>query len=38
MSELVIPDLPCIIPYGVVDNVIQIASVIQTSRKWPEKL
>jgi len=36
--ELVIPGLPYIIPYRVVDNVIQIASVIHTSRKWPEKL
>jgi addiction module RelE/StbE family toxin len=36
--ELVIPGLPYIIPYRVVDEVIQIASVIHTSRKWPEKL
>jgi len=36
--ELVIPGLPYIIPYRVVDNVIQIASVIHTSRKWPERL
>jgi toxin ParE1/3/4 len=36
--ELVIPGLPYIIPYRVVDDVIQIASVIHTSRKWPEKL
>jgi toxin ParE1/3/4 len=36
--ELVIPGLPYIIPYRVVDKVIQIASVIHASRKWPEKL
>jgi toxin ParE1/3/4 len=36
--ELIIPGLPYIIPYRVVDDVIQIASVIHTSRKWPEKL
>jgi hypothetical protein len=35
---LVIPGLPYTIPYRVVDDVIQIASVIHTSRKWPEKL
>jgi toxin ParE1/3/4 len=36
--ELVVPGLPYIIPYRVVDDVIQIASVIHTSRKWPETL
>ena len=36
--ELVIPGLPYILPYRVVDDVIHIASVIHTSRKWPEKL
>lgn len=36
--ELVVPGLPYIIPYRVVDGVVQIASVIHTSRKWPEKL
>ncbi len=36
--ELVILGLPYIVPYRVVDDVIQIASVIHTSRKWPEKL
>ncbi len=36
--ELVVPGLPYIIPYRVADGVIQIASVIHTSRKWPEKL
>ena len=36
--ELVIPGLPYIIPYRVVDDVVQIASVIHTSRKWPENL
>jgi toxin ParE1/3/4 len=36
--ELVIPGLPYIIPYRIADNEIQIATVIHTSRKWPEKL
>ena len=36
--ELVISGLPYILPYRIVDDVIQIASVIHTSRKWPEKL
>jgi toxin ParE1/3/4 len=36
--ELVVPGLPYVLPYRVVDDVIQIASVIHTSRKWPEKL
>lgn len=36
--ELVVPGLPYILPYRIVDDVIQIASVIHTSRKWPEKL
>ena len=36
--ELVVPGLPYILPYRVVEDTIQIASVIHTSRKWPEKL
>lgn len=36
--ELVVPGLPYIVPYRVVDEMVQIASVIHTSRKWPEKL
>lgn len=36
--ELVIPELPYIIPYRVVDDVILILSVIHTSRRWPKKL
>jgi addiction module RelE/StbE family toxin len=36
--ELVVPGLPYIIPYRIVNSVIQVASVIHTSRKWPEKL
>jgi toxin ParE1/3/4 len=36
--EMVIPGLPYIIPYRVMDDEIQIASVIHTSHKWPEKL
>ena len=36
--ELVVPGLPYILPYRVVDDTIMILSVIYTSRKWPEKL
>jgi len=36
--ELVVPSLPYIIPYRVVDDVILILSVNHTSRKWPKKL
>jgi toxin ParE1/3/4 len=36
--ELVVPGLPYILPYRIVGDVIQIASVIHTSRKWPEKI
>ena len=36
--ELVVPGLPYIIPYRVVDDVILIAAVLHASRKWPEKL
>ena len=36
--ELVVPGLPYIIPYRVVDDVVLISSVIHTSRKWPKKL
>jgi toxin ParE1/3/4 len=30
--------LPYIVPYRIVDDDIEILSVIHTSRKWPEKL
>ena len=36
--ELVVPGLPYIIPYRIVNDVILILSVIHTSRKWPKKL
>lgn len=36
--ELVVPGLPYTIPYRIANGVIQILSVIHTSRKWPEKL
>ena len=36
--ELIVPGLPYIIPYRVVDDVVVILSVIHTSRKWPAKL
>jgi plasmid stabilization system protein ParE len=36
--ELVVPGLPYIVPYRIVDDVILILSVVHTSRKWPKKL
>jgi addiction module RelE/StbE family toxin len=36
--ELIVPGLPYIIAYRIVGDVIDISSVIHTSRKWPEKL
>lgn len=36
--ELVVPGLPYILPYRIVDDSVLIASVIHTSRKWPKKL
>ena len=36
--ELVVPGLPYIIPYRIVNDVILILSVIHTSRKWPKRL
>jgi addiction module RelE/StbE family toxin len=36
--ELVVPGLPYIIPYRVVDDAILILSVVHASRKWPKKL
>lgn len=36
--ELVVPGLPYIIPYRVVDDAVLISAVIHTSRKWPKKL
>jgi addiction module RelE/StbE family toxin len=38
IRELVVPGLPYIIPYRIVDGVILMLSVIHTSRKWPKKL
>jgi len=34
--ELVIPDLPFIVPYRIKGQEVQILSVYHTSRKWPE--
>jgi len=34
--ELVIHDLPYIVPYRIKKNEVQILSVYHTSRKWPE--
>jgi toxin ParE1/3/4 len=36
--ELVIPGLPYILPYRIVDDEVQIASVVHTSRQWPANL
>ncbi len=36
--ELVIGDLPYVIPYRVSDNHIEILRVLHTSRRWPERL
>ena len=36
--ELVIPGLPYIVAYRILDEVIDISRVLHTSRKWPEKL
>ena len=35
--ELVIHELPYIVPYRIKDNDIQILSVYHTSRKWPDE-
>lgn len=34
--ELVIHDIPYIVPYRIKNNEVQILSVYHTSRKWPE--
>lgn len=34
--EIVVSDLPYIIPYQATDNNIRILAVIHASRKWPE--
>jgi addiction module RelE/StbE family toxin len=36
--ELVVPGLPYILFYRIVEDVILIAAVHHTSRKWPKKL
>jgi len=36
--ELVIHNLPYIVPYRIQNKEVQILSVYHTSRKWPEKL
>ena len=35
--ELVIPGLPCIVPYRIKGGNVQILSVFHSSRKWPEQ-
>ena len=36
--ELVMADLPYIIPYRVTETSVEIISIIHTSQRWPEKL
>ena len=36
--ELIIGDLPYVIPYRVRDNDVEILRVLHTSRRWPDKL
>ena len=36
--ELIIPGLPYIVAYRVLDDVVDVSQVLHTSRKWPEKL
>ena len=36
--EVIVPGLPYIIPYRIVDEVILIDTIIHTSRDWQEKL
>ena len=37
-KELVIPNLPFIIPYQVNQNTLEILRVFHTARKWPDTL
>lgn len=34
--ELLVPGTPCLVPYRVVNNVIEIIAVIHMSRRWPD--
>ena len=36
--ELVLADIPYIIPYRVIRNEVEILTIMHTSRKWPRKL
>jgi toxin ParE1/3/4 len=36
--ELIIADLPYIIPYMVTETGVEILSIIHTSQRWPERL
>jgi toxin ParE1/3/4 len=36
--ELVVADLPYVIPYRVTETSVEILSIIHTSQRWPEKL
>jgi toxin ParE1/3/4 len=35
--ELIVAGTPCIVPYTVSDGVVQIITVLHSSRKWPQK-
>ncbi|MFQ5643718.1 MAG: type II toxin-antitoxin system RelE/ParE family toxin [Thiogranum sp.] len=35
--ELVIPKLPCVVPYRIKGREVQILSIFHTARKWPEE-
>lgn len=37
-KELIIPNLPYIIPYRVKDEAVQVLRVYHVSRKWPNRL
>ena len=36
--ELIIPNLPFIIPYRIKDNYVEILRVLHSTTQWPEKL
>ena len=36
--ELVVTGTPYMVPYRVVENVVQILRVLHTSRRWPKRL
>jgi len=36
--ELIIPNIPCIVPYRVKNNAIEILRVLHATMQWPEAL